>query len=184
MNKKCHWWPSLRKTSSNYLHPVRRLPKYSHNNLRCHIQSQDSAGPLTADAFPKLIKHGVVCYLFINLLFDASQRALWVVVKIIEGIASEQSCSFLHAIPIRPIWPCENAPFCSLEGAGWAASRKTFHSLFNINHSYWEMLPHVHKTPQPFLWWATLCYLHVYACASPVWLSTWVFLDMIFNMGC
>lgn len=36
------------------------------------------------------------------------------------------------------------------------------------------MLPHVHKTPQPSLWWATLCYLRVFACASPMSVSLWV----------
>ena len=102
--------------------------------MQAAIQSQDSLGPLTTDALPKLIKHGVVCYLFINSLFDVSQRAARVLVEIIEGFASEQPCSPLHAITIRPIWPCEDAPFCSHGEVGGeqdgCASRKTFHFLF------------------------------------------------------
>lgn len=40
-----------------------------------------------------------------------SQRAVRVVGEIIEGFTSGQPCSRLHAITIRPIWPCEDAPF-------------------------------------------------------------------------
>lgn len=114
-----------------------------------------------------------MCYLFINPLFEVSQCTARAVAKTTEGFGSEQPRSFLHAITIRPIWPCEDAPFCSHGGGGGMRSagvlpERLFTFSFNINHSYWEMLPHVHKTPQASPWWATLCYLHVFACASPV----------------
>lgn len=177
-----HWWPSSIKTKTLTLQKIIRksapgsaAAQSFPTTIHSATEPRDSLGLLTTKAWLELIKHGVVCYLFINSLFDVSQCAMRVVVELIEDFASEQPCSFLHAITIRPIWPCEDAPFCS-HGRVGVLQERLFTLSFNINHSYWEMLPHVHKTPQLFLWWATLCYLHVFACALPVWLSMWVFL--------
>lgn len=77
--KICNWLDSFYKFSSNNpsRHPISGFSR-------------------TTEALPKLIKHGVVCYLFINPLFDVSQHAVRVVVEIIEGPASEQHCAFLQ----------------------------------------------------------------------------------------
>ena len=40
--------------------------------IRAAIESQESLGPLTTDALPTLIKHGVVCYLLIPFLMCPS----------------------------------------------------------------------------------------------------------------
>lgn len=90
--------------------------------IQASIKSQDSLGLLPTRALPELIKHGVVCYLFINPLFEVSQHTARAVVETAEGFAaSEQPRSFLHAITIRPIWPCEDAPVCSHGGCGCAS---------------------------------------------------------------
>lgn len=100
------------------------------------------------------------CVLFINSLFDVSQRALRVVEEIIEGFASEQPRSLPprhHHQTHLAIWRCsplfawgKGVCVCVCGVQGGCASRKDFSLFsFNINHSYWEMLPHVHKTPQP-----------------------------------
>lgn len=64
---------------------------------------------------------------------------------------------------------------CGVGGVyGREDSRKTSPSpstanplpCFSMNHSYREMLTHVHKTPQLLRRLATLCYLHVFARAA------------------
>lgn len=56
--------------------------------------------PQDPEGWLRLIKHAAVCYLFINLLFDVSQRAVRVAPEITEGLA----------ITVRPR---EDAPLCS-----------------------------------------------------------------------
>lgn len=100
------------------------------------VQSQDPLRPLTADALPQLIKHGVACYLFINPLFDASQSALRVVLEIIDGCESALSlfppCH--HHQTHLAMWRCSPLFTWEEEEEEEVLPEKTF--SFNMNHSY------------------------------------------------